>query len=514
MGNRISRMKLLLFVVIFAIVTAVVGCSDNSTGSEDNNTETNKGGNSEGADNENSEEPIEISTLQPYWGDMPDEDGPLFKKIEEIMNADISPQFVQGPNMMDKVNVTLSSGQLPEILVVFMGNQPSIINAIRAGAFWDVGSYLDDYPNLKGSRDEIRDSNISVDGKVWALYHKDSIAREGFNMREDWLNNLGLEQPKTIDELYNVLKAFTYDDPDQNGKDDTLGLATVLSQNAGNIPAAFKFMISKFGAPNNYKVEDGKFIPDFTTEEYRETMKFFKKLYDEGIMNQDFTYAKLDQVLQMVRNDEAGVWMGNMDQIWDPLFDINPDAKMLAFSDLEGPNYQYAKLGYWSTLMFPKSSVETEEELHKILAGLDRLAAPENKEFRSFGIEGVNYELQNDEHVFIEETTSRTLENLGQIFMTDVEVVYEGKPEYIVKQLKAIQENEEDPGLIGDPSTGIISDTKNKLGNELQTMIGDAVSQYIIGDIDDAGFDQVIEDWRAAGGDQMLKEFEEAYKNK
>lgn len=496
MEKRSNVQKLCLALLVMVLVT-VTGCS-----SGENNEGSNVG------------EKIKITTLQPYWGEIPDEDGAIFKKVEEIMNAEISPEFVQGPNMMDKVNVALASGNLPDILVVFKGDQPSIINAIRAGAFWEVGKYLDDYPNLKASRDEIRDANLSVDGKIWALYHVDSISREGFDLRQDWLDNLGLEKPNTIEDLYNVLRAFTYDDPDQNGKDDTLGVATMLSTNEGNIPAALKHILAKFGAPNNYKVEDGTFIPDFTTDEYREALKFFKKLYDEKILNQDFTYAKLDQVLERYRKGEVGVYIGNMDQIWDPLFDIVPEAKMIAFSDLEGPNLMYAKLGYWSTLMFPKSSVETEEELRQILAGIDRLASPEHAEFRSFGIENVTFKIEDSQHVFLDDTTSRTLENLGQMFMTEVEAVYEGNPDYIVEQLKAIQKNDDHPNLVRDPSIGLISDTRNKLGNELMTLIGDAVSKYIIGDLDDDGFDQVIEDWKSSGGDEMLKEFEEAYKTK
>lgn len=43
-------------------------------------------------------------------------------------------------------------------------------------------------------------------------------------IRQDWLENLGLSQPKTIDELINVIEKFTTDDPDGNGVDDTYGL--------------------------------------------------------------------------------------------------------------------------------------------------------------------------------------------------------------------------------------------------------------------------------------------------
>lgn len=67
----------------------------------------------------------------------------------------------------------------------------------------------------------------TIDGKLYGL---PTAASPNDSMpilwiRQDWLDNLGLEIPKTVDELYEVAKAFKENDPDQNGKDDTYGLA-------------------------------------------------------------------------------------------------------------------------------------------------------------------------------------------------------------------------------------------------------------------------------------------------
>lgn len=48
--------------------------------------------------------------------------------------------------------------------------------------------------------------------------------------RKDWLDKLGLEVPKTLDDYEKVLTAFVEEDPDGNGKKDTAGLASVLSE--------------------------------------------------------------------------------------------------------------------------------------------------------------------------------------------------------------------------------------------------------------------------------------------
>jgi putative aldouronate transport system substrate-binding protein len=452
--------------------------------------------------------PVKISTLQPYWAGLPDVQGPLFKKVEQIMNADISPNFVQGPNMMDKVNVTLASGDLPDILVVFQGNQPSIIQAIRSGAFWEVGKYIDQYPNIKASRDPIRDANISVDGKIWALYDTQDITRVGINMRQDWLDKLGLQRPKTLEELYNVMKAFAKNDPDGNGKDDTYGTVAV---GAGGLVG---FAASKYGAPNGYKVENGKFTPAFMTDEYRKAMKYVRNMYNDGIMNKDFGYAKQNQIDELLQKGVVGTYFGNADRadIWGKLLQNDPKAKLTTFGDLDGPNYKYASLGYWSTLMFPKSSVKTEERLREILAALDKLAAPEYSEFRLYGLEGVNYKKENGKRISLTKDTSAVMESLNVLALTKPESSIEDKPDWQVEMIKTVQANGTSKTLIGNPTAGLISQTNNEKGTELGKLIDDSVTKYVMGDLDDKGFDDVIQKWKATGGDKMLQEYETEYK--
>lgn len=48
-------------------------------------------------------------------------------------------------------------------------------------------------------------------------------------IRQDWLDNLGLEVPRTWDELAAVAEAFVTQDPDGNGEDDTIGILLDLA---------------------------------------------------------------------------------------------------------------------------------------------------------------------------------------------------------------------------------------------------------------------------------------------
>ena len=79
--------------------------------------------------------------------------------------------------------------------------------------------------------------------------------------------NLGLDVPTTMDELYEVAKQFTENDPDGNGVDDTVGFGDRAPSDIRY--TSFKLFTSYFGAPNGWAVDDnGKFTPEFDTEEY------------------------------------------------------------------------------------------------------------------------------------------------------------------------------------------------------------------------------------------------------
>ena len=106
-------------------------------------------------------------------------------------------------------------------------------------------------------------------------------------------DNVGLSIPKTLGEYYNVLKAFRYNDPDKNGKDDTYGffVAEPIGTNSfGYIARAFA-VCGGWGG-------DWSLLPDGTISQFgvtpaaKEAFKFIKKCYDEDLFNKSFVNEK------------------------------------------------------------------------------------------------------------------------------------------------------------------------------------------------------------------------------
>ena len=81
-------------------------------------------------------------------------------------------------------------------------------------------------PNDLEHGKEIVMSQIMVDGEC-VFVPRDSVTNHvGMLMciRQDWLDALNLEVPTNVDELHDVMTAFTKDDPDGDGAVDTFGM--------------------------------------------------------------------------------------------------------------------------------------------------------------------------------------------------------------------------------------------------------------------------------------------------
>lgn len=88
----------------------------------------------------------------------------------------------------------------------------------------DWSDYLDDIQPFVSMMGEDQLTYFTRDEKVVAVATQPGQQTFAWMIRQDWLDTLGLSMPTSMDELYDVLYAFTFSDPDQNGEDDTYGI--------------------------------------------------------------------------------------------------------------------------------------------------------------------------------------------------------------------------------------------------------------------------------------------------
>lgn len=268
-----------------------------------------------------------------------EKDNIMVQKIEEMTNTKLDITWVPNSAYDNKVNATIASGSLPMVMNVQNNKLSTILSGVRSGMFWEVGPLLKDYPNLKGLYNEQTTYNASTDGKLYGMPHQRPLGLQMLLYRKDWLDNLGMKPPETIDDVYQMAKAFTEKDPDKNGKKDTYGLVEFMPKLLSQ--QGFGNALAWFGAPNGYGVKDGKLYPDFTTDEYLEAMKFYRKMFSEKLMNQDFAAIQQGQAWDGIAKEKAGIYPAVVAHAtipnWTALYQANPNAKLDFVTRIKGP---------------------------------------------------------------------------------------------------------------------------------------------------------------------------------
>ncbi|MFS0725554.1 extracellular solute-binding protein [Paenibacillus sp. 1P07SE] len=515
-GWKRKAALLLSAVMVLGVLSA---CSGGNGGSGGTNAGTGgeppATGTNEGNTGEAKAEPLKLSFMVPaFETELPGKDSPVLQALQEATNTDITMQFVPNSSYGDKMNITLASGQLPTLMVVDR-NSASFINAARTGAFWELGPYLQDYPNLSQANPIIL-NNSSVDGKTYGIYRGRVLGRMGVTINRDWMENLGLEEPKSLEEFYALLKAFKEDDPDGNGKDDTYGI--VVTKYAG----PWDIMQTWFGAPNKWgEAEDGSLVPAHTTPEYLEALKFFRQLYEEGLVNADF--AVMDPAVwnDPIINGEAGVMVDVADaarRINEKMQDKEARDKpyVNVFQAPPGPkgHRDMPTSGYANVIAVSKSQVKTEEELRRVLAFLDQLNDEDMQMLLGYGIEGRHYEMVDGYiHPLVgpeDVALSTELRSMNQMLMfigPETPTLESTEINDKVAEVQALNEEI----VVANPAEPLISDVYAQKGQQLDNIINDARIKYIVGQIDESGLEEAFQLWLSSGGNDYIEEINKLY---
>ncbi|MCZ8511093.1 extracellular solute-binding protein [Paenibacillus filicis] len=468
--------------------------------------------------------PLDISIMAPIFKTTyPKDHSPVAAELEKYTNANIHFEWTPNSSYGDKFNITLASGKLPTVMVA-LDKGASFVNAVRSGAFWELGPYLKDYPNLSKANPIVL-NNTSIDGKIYGVYRARALGRNAIVYRKDWLENLNMQPPKTIDDFYQMLKAFTYNDPDKNGKNDTYGM--VVSKWTGGWAGPLDQIALWFGAPNKWGEDaGGKLQPAFLTKEYMDALKFMKKLYDEKLINQDFAVFDTAKYNDPLNNSQAGVIVDVADaaaRIEDKIHQAQEkagkDDKSKQFMDVvgsvSGPKGLRAlpTSGYAGMIAISKSGAKTEKELRQVLGFLDKMNDEKAQILSGNGIEGKHYtkvqggvEPSKDTNLLESE-----LEGLNQIlnFLPEDRTLKVVQTPIRQKQDQVQKENEKI--VVPNPAEPLISNVYTQKGPQLDNIINDARVKFIVGQINEAGYQAALDLWKKSGGDDYVKEINELY---
>ncbi|THF76395.1 extracellular solute-binding protein [Cohnella fermenti] len=323
-------------------------------------------------------------------GDTP-ENNQYSRYILDNLNIDtkVTWQAASGTNYDQKVNLAISSSDLPDALVV---KDTQLREMVKSGQLADLTEVFEQYasPAMKNFMEKTDGKSaeaVTFDGKMYAI-PSIQVQSDGVHemwIRKDWLDKLGLEPPKTMEDLEKVAKAFVEQDPDGNGKNDTIGIAG--QQNGSKLYANFLESTNNtfgldpiFGAYQSYpgywlKDDSGNPVYGSILPETKEALGKLRDLYAEGLIDKEIGIRK--SAYEPVVSGQAGIffapwWMG-----YGPLPDAiknDPNANWQAYLlPLDAEGQFNAHMGAPSTLfVVVRKGYEHPEAVVKMLNMLVR----------------------------------------------------------------------------------------------------------------------------------------------
>lgn len=400
-------------LVMAMIATLLTGCGGKKQGGENEETNSNTGGENEETNSntgdDDADKVIELTVAGPSGATAVDWNSTIqFEEYEKRLGLKLDATTYTNEAWSSKVTLMLAGNEMPDILA--MGNSPMSRSDLEKyaadGYFLDLSKYLDLMPHLKEYMElypEYAKAITANDGSIYGLTYLNDWCTSTLYpyvfLSQSWLDNVGMERPETLDDLYQVLKAFKEQDANGNGDPDDeipMGLAG-STYFASELPILWAFGInSRDYAFFEHADENGKVGLWDASDNYKAFLKYMNKLYEEELINQDAYVIDPEELKSMAEDGKIGLIGG-----WGDV--CGKDNALMKAMEWYVPvgftdeDYNTEKSGYVNSAVNPNFRLVVNADTkypERIAEFIDYLFTPEGSTSAFNGYEGITFDLK------------------------------------------------------------------------------------------------------------------------
>lgn len=431
--------------------------------------------------------------------------------------SELQMAFAPSDTYEEQLATLTAGGELLDLMYLDLSAAPAHAETIQQGAYTDLTPYvsgdaLANYPNLARLPDFMW-TNSAIDGKNWGVPRSSFTVGSWISLRQDWADKVGIPSPRNAEELFDLLVAFTQSDPDGNGRADTYGIAT--PEGSFGI-AQFQYM---FRVPNEWRLnDDGTLTHAIETDEYRQTIEFARRLFEAGVYHPDVPALTSTQVSDAFVAGQVGATIGGRlslpggNGLRVATQQVFPDADVVGLivpgHDGDAP-MTHLPPGYLAITAIPAAVGRDEDRLRELLRILDFYAAPFGSEehvFSFFGIDGVHSIQRPDGSRERTEMFRQEILDFPNLVTYPPAYYFDrpGDARYIQSLSAAYIAN-----AVPNPVLGLFSPAAFEHGAELGQLLQDRTTSIVTGREPLDAVDQMVQDWRSRGGDEIREEYQE-----
>lgn len=494
------------------------------------------------------EETVTITTVLPENGGIKFREGddydnnPWYREFKDRFNIEVKNDWVSN-EYGTKLNLSIADGSTPDVFVV--GYQ-QLQQLQEANLIWDMTEIFEEYAsdNLKEYR-ELEPSTFEVakfDDRLYAIPQLTyGIIDQPTQVwiRQDLKEGLGLEDPKTMDDLVEMARTF---------KDEFGGYPIAENQGLD----ALKIIATGFGAQPGIWIEqtDGTIGYGSIQPEMKDALEEYAKWYKEGLINPEFMVSDSTKMFQSIINGEAGIvpyyqWMGynpgvnvitnlGKEAVFDayrvPTATGQPSKASIGFANIgyvvvnkkcENPEAVVKLLNFYSYMLDDAQEKEGAEIVDELF----------NNAYGNivYALRIINPMTDYDLFVGVTEALAKGLDedvtHLGSgavKYHNSVEFIKNGSPSGVgdymqmgsPKSAYSVSKQMIDDGhIVKNKVWGIQPETILNTGSTLNDILQEGFTKIIVGEEPIDYFDALVKSWEQAGGTQATQEVNEMNQN-
>ena len=456
---------------------------------------------------------------------------PFAQELEKQTGVDV--KFIHPPlgQEADQLNILLASEDLPDIIendwYNFAGGPAKALQDdfiidltdVIAKDSPNLAKYLKEHPEV--------DKMVKTDDNQYYVYpfirgDEKLLIMQGIVVRQDWLDELGLDMPETIDEWHTVLTAFK----EKKGAQAPLSYQPYMLTSGGFMGA--------YGILQGFTVENGKVIYGPADPRYKEFLTTFAQWYKEGLIDTDIANVDLKANDATVLNGRTGVSYGfagsGLGKWMQALQEKDPKAVLAPAPNVAAKKGETPKIGYKDTWYSPQGGAAITSSCKNVsLAArfLDYGYSEEGYKLFNFGIEGESYNMVDGYPTY----TDKIMKNpdglnissaMGQYFRSNYNGPFVQAKEY-VEQYYTTQEQKDALDVWGNSEmekyqlpkitfTPEESSEAANIMNNIKTYVDEKTVRYIMGLEDLSNFESTyMNDLKNFGLDRLLELYQTAY---
>ncbi|MBE7040746.1 MAG: extracellular solute-binding protein [Ruminococcaceae bacterium] len=373
-----------IFLAGCMLAAALTGCGKNETLSEsvlvDGNTMISK-------------EPIELSA---FMDSSKEGDGQwqLLKEAYKMTNVNVVPTLSKSNTEFNQTfSLMIASGNIPDIVQTYKPSQ--FCELAMEGAFVALNDYFDThlvhFKQFLSENPDVKKEITASDGNIYYIpFIPGGDLSQGWFVRQDWLDKLGLKAPTNAEEMYTVLKAMKTQDPNGNGLADEVPYFET-EKGANLFPL--------WGARQSFYVENGEVKYGKLEDEFVPAIKNIIKWYEEGLLDPEIVTRSTNGRDTLLGNNIGGMtndWFGSTARYNEKLAEAIPGFNFCAFAPPCG--IQLSKRPPASGYGWGVSA--SSEYLNEALLFLDFFFTEEGNRLINYGVEGLHYDMVDGKPTF------------------------------------------------------------------------------------------------------------------